>query len=185
MSRFNLKSFLKIGALIILIFFTYIFFKLIAIPVTEYPYYFFNLCRSKNIKNSDEKIVFLIKNQDNEPLSCKKIRIEEESWCTESPCPDFSIINKFKTSNDGTLIISKEIFNNYMESYVDGPPGVLIPNENKEFLFHVEGNYNKKITFKEIMDKAANNEEINLELDKQSDEICSNPRWWKNYCDGH
>ncbi len=186
MARFTLKNFLKLLGLSIIIFFLVIIFKFIAIPLTEYPFYFTNLCHGSSNINSDDKVSFLLLDENGQSLNCKKIRIEEESLCMESPCPDFSVIRRLTSSNEGIITVPKDIFDDILYSYVDGP-GTIEHSPNKSFLFHAEGNNNEVLTFKEIFAESTGKDPVRLNLTEKSEQECNHPRssFVRNYCDGH
>lgn len=190
MSGFTLKKILKICGLGILIslfvFLFVIIFKFIAIPITEYPFYFTGLCHGSSDVIPEGKQAFLLTDENEEPLKCKKIRVEEESLCIESPCPDFSVIRRLTTSKEGTITVPKNIFDDIVYSFVDGPK-TEEHIESKAFLFHSEGNYNSVVTYKEINAEAANQGPMKLMMTQKSEERCNHPRssYKRNYCDGH
>ncbi len=179
----NIKKVLKILAVTLSIFILIIAYKLIAIPILEYPFYFTGLCHSSVDTNTENKKVFLLKDENGKTLSCKRIRIEEEVFCSESPCPDYRVIKRLTTSKEWTISVSQDTFDDIITSYADGPSSEEQHISKKWFLFHIESNYNARITHEEIMNKE-NNEKIELSLKKELDEECTeNSRFKDNYCD--
>jgi hypothetical protein len=163
-----------------------VIFNFVAIPVAEYPFYFTNLCHDAPNINSDNKVSFLLLDENGKSLNCKKIRIEEESLCVESPCPDFSVIRRLTSSKEGIITVPQNIFDDVLYSYVDGP-GIIEHSPNKSFLFHAEGNNNAVLTFKEIFAETTERNSIKLDLTEKSEQECNHPRssFVRNYCDGH
>jgi len=186
----KLSKYILICGLGILIFvFAFLFviiFRFIAIPITEYPFYLTGLCHNSSGETSAGKQSFLLTNENGEPLKCKKIRIEEESLCIESPCPDFSVIRRLTTSKEGTITVPKNIFDDIVYSNIDGPR-TEEHVESKSFLFHSEGNYNSVVTYKDINTGAADQGPMKLIMTKKSEERCNHPRssFKRNYCDGY
>ncbi|NCO04858.1 MAG: hypothetical protein GW939_01765 [Candidatus Magasanikbacteria bacterium] len=156
------------------------------LPVSEALYYLGPFCRNSDQGMTDDS-VFVLSSEQGDLLGCKHFRVEQETSCIESPCPDFSIVYRGKTAADGSISLSKILFTDELFSYVDGKE--LIHSRLKQYLFHVEGNYNTQISFDEIKNYYQGNTSTQLELTAKPDGYCTAPKqrssFIQNYCDGH
>ena len=169
---------------ILLIAIIYFFVKIEDVPVLEYQYYFSDNCKKIDYtKQKDEEIAFLFTDSEGSSLSCKKLVIEQEVFCSESPCPDFLSILKLKTSAEGVVIVPQSKFNGKLSAYTDG--WVEYVSEQKMYLFHIEGNYNKQIPFEVISTMYNAKASISVKMEQINEEYCNNTRWRKNVCDGY
>jgi hypothetical protein len=167
-----------------IIFLLFVVFRIMSVPITEYPFYFTNLCHGSSNVNYENEASFLLLDEIGEPLKCKKINIEQEVSCIESPCPDFAVIRRVTSSDEGIITVPKQIFSDIVYSNVDGP-GTVEHSKNKSYLFHSEGNYNGVLRYKDIFVETEGQKSVNLT--KQSEQECNHPRssFVRNYCDGH
>ncbi len=144
-------------------------------------------CASTSEKISDEHIAFLLTDETGTPLTCKNVRISEEiDVCIESPCPDFRVVKRIKSSKEGKIVVRKDLFTKKITDYFEAKPKVVL-RDHKQYLFHAQGNYNTHMTVQDIFTSSTQNQIITLNLKKKNNQECTsnqvrkNTR--KNYCD--
>ncbi len=186
--KYFLNGFSLFLFFIILIGFT--LFKFLHIPFSEYHYYTTNKCRSifESQQISENEIAFLLTDTQGNPLTCKNIRIEAEiDTCIESPCPDFVIALRMKTSKEGKIVVKKNVFTKEIMDYFESEPKLVL-RDKKQYLFHAEGNYNLTVPVIDIFTSSTQNTIIHLPLKKEDDKECLETvrkSFKRNYCDGY